>query len=100
MSNPAAKLWSALILAFSEQIILAKKEFLYRIKLRSANIQRKNIEKIEMPPSQNEKSDASNYMSITDFKPLSSVYSSVKIYEEDFQSINYQTKKQARKVSH
>lgn len=38
MSNPAAKLWSALILAFSEQIILAKKEFLYRIKLRSANI--------------------------------------------------------------
>lgn len=53
-----------------------------------------------MPPSQNEKSDASNYMSITDFKPLSSVYSSVKIYEEDFQSINYQTKKQARKVSH
>lgn len=35
-------------------------------------------------------------MSITDFKPLSSVYSSVKIFEEDFQSINYQTKKQAR----
>lgn len=35
-----------------------------------------------------------SYMSINDFKPVSSVYSSVKLHEDDFITNRHQTRKQ------
>lgn len=50
------------------------------------------MEKIDFESIKKSNGSARSYMSISDFKPLSNLYSSVKIHEEDFKGTDFQTK--------
>ncbi len=54
---------------------------------------RKKFKRVDFESRKNSGNESKQYMSISDFKPLSNIYSSVKIHEEDFGANQFQTKK-------
>lgn len=94
MEGSASKFWSLLVITLSEQIINIKKDAFYSMKFLTISSAKKRIERFDAYSSKHSGADQTSYTSISDFKPLNNLYSSVKLYEEDFSNNTYQTKKQ------